>query len=162
MKQLFGKFSVLVLASAVFSLTGCGSGGNSATTANGQRAAKAIPVEQQLAGIWEGKMIIDEEEAVKAKLSPQQIKSLAEQTMTFEFRADGSLTTNAVIQGRPHSFEETWKHVKTKGDEITVKMISKDGKQKDHAFLFDGEDSFLMPVKTEVANLGAMRFTKTR
>ena len=160
---LTGCFGAL-LAAGLISWVGCGTGANSGTTATAPSAAKvapAIPPEQRLPGTWEGKMVVDEESS-KGKLSPAALQALSQQTMTIEFRPDGSLTTTTVIQGKPHSFEETWEHLGTKGDEITVKMISKDGKQKDHAFLFDGEESFLMPVKTEVANLGAMRFTKVR
>ena len=147
---------VFVLAMAV----GCGKG-SADGVASGKPAKPTIPPSQRLAGVWTGTMVVDEE-SVKGHISADQVDALRKQEMTIQFRPDGTLTTTTVIEGKQHSFDETWQHVRGEGDELTVKMIGKDGQQKDHAFLFDGDDSFLMPVQTEVANLGAMRFTRQR
>lgn len=145
--------------------TGCGSSAPAGGTAAAPAAKVKRSAEERLSGVWQGTMVVDEDsvrEKVSAEKADALVEALRQQKMTIEFRADGSLTTTTMIEGKERSSDESWQHLKGEGDELTVKMISKDGKQTDHAFLFDSDDSFLMPVQTEVANLGAMRFTRQR
>jgi hypothetical protein len=52
--------------------------------------------------------------------------------------------------------------VKVEEGQITIKSIETNGKETDAVLMFENDDSFLMPLKTEVANLGAMRFERLR
>ena len=47
-------------------------------------------------------------------------------------------------------------------DQITIRTIEASGKATDAVLMLESDDAFLMPLKTEVANLGAMRFERMR
>jgi hypothetical protein len=55
-----------------------------------------------------------------------------------------------------------WEMVKQDGDLLTIKATEPSGKQKQINFEFDGADTFYMPYRTEVAEIGAIRFTRMR
>lgn len=159
-KSIHRLSAIALVALLSFFAVGCGKQ-DAQGVASGKPAKPTIAPQERLAGTWVGTMVVDEE-SVKGHISADQVEALRKQKMTFEFHPDGTLKTTAVINGKQHSRDELWQHVSGEGEELTIKLISKEGEQKDHAFLFDSEDSFLMPVQTEVANLGAMRFTRQR
>jgi len=130
-------------------LVGCGSG-------------SLPPPSQRLPGKWHGEMIVYEEE-VQGKLLPETIEKMGRTQWDFEFRQDGSMVLAAMNdEGRADRSEGRWEVVKQEGDLLTVKSTEQSGKQKNINFEFDGADILYMPVKTEVAELGAMRFTRMR
>jgi hypothetical protein len=117
------------------------------------------PVER-LPGKWHGQMIVFEEE-VQGKLTPEQIAQLASSQMDYEFKPDGSMLIGVAINNKAESSQGRWELVKQDGDLLTIQS-TEGGKQKQINFEFDGADTFYMPVKTEVAELGAFRFTRLR
>ncbi len=118
------------------------------------------PVER-LPGKWHGQMIVFLEE-VQGKYTPEQIADFEQMQMDFEFRPDGSMVIAGVTKGQSASSEAKWKLVKQEGDLLTIQSIEPGGKQKHINCEFDGADTFYMPIQTDVAELGAMRFTRMR
>jgi hypothetical protein len=117
---------------------------------------------QRLPGKWHGEMIVYEEE-VAGKLPPEKIEKLARMQWDFEFNSDGSMVLAAMNdEGRAERSDGRWEIVKQDGDLLTIKSTEQTGKQKNINCEFDGTDIWYMPVKTEVAELGAMRFTRMR
>jgi hypothetical protein len=99
---------------------------------------------------------------VQGILTPQQIEQLAQKRMGLEFAADGSMVTSAEIDGQAQASPGRWELVTEEGDLLTIKSIEQSGQAKDVNIEFDGADTFFIPLKTEVAELGAMRFTRQR
>jgi len=118
------------------------------------------PVER-LPGKWHGQMIVFEEE-VQGKLTPEAIAALGQSQMDYEFKPDGSMVVGVAINNKSESSQAKWELVKQDGDLMTIKSTEPGGKQKHINFEFDGADTFYMPVKNEVAELGAFRFTRLR
>lgn len=118
------------------------------------------PVER-LPGSWHGQMIVYEEE-VQGKLPPEKIAALSQMQMDFQFQPDGSMSLSGVDQGRAYTNAGRWEVLKQDGDLLTIKSTEQSGAVKDINIEFDGSDTFYIPVKTEVAELGAMRFTRMR
>jgi hypothetical protein len=130
-------------------LVGCGS-------------AKLPPAVERLPGRWHGEMIVYKEE-LQGKLSPEQIASLEKTQWDFEFRTDGSMTLAAADErGQSANSDGRWELVKQEGDLLTIKSTEQAGAEKNINFEFDGRDVLYMPVQTNVAELGAMRFTRMR
>ena len=79
-----------------------------------------------------------------------------------------STALSGVHAGRAYTSEGRWQAVKQEGDLLTVKSTEQTGKQSDINIEFDGKDTFYIPVSAapapgaEVAELGAMRFTRLR
>ena len=82
--------------------------------------------------------------------------------MGLEFAADGSMVTSAQMNGQSTSSAGNWEVVTQEGDLLTIKSTEQGGQSKDVNIEFDGADTFYIPLKTEVAELGAMRFTRMR
>jgi hypothetical protein len=118
------------------------------------------PVER-LPGKWHGQMIVFLEE-VQGKYTPEQIADFEQMQMDFEFRPDGSMVIVGSTKGQSASSEARWEMVKQEGDVLTIQSTEPGGKQKHINCEFDGTDTFYMPVQTDVAELGAMRFTRMR
>jgi hypothetical protein len=118
------------------------------------------PVER-LPGKWHGQMIVFEEE-VQGKLTAEQIANLAGTQMDYEFKPDGSMVVAVAINDKADSSQARWELVKQEGDLLTIKSTEPSGKQKHINFEFDGADTFYMPMKSEIAELGAVRFTRLR
>jgi hypothetical protein len=116
---------------------------------------------QRLPGKWHGQMIVFEEE-LQGKLTPQQIAVLSQNQMDFEFKPDGSMVMTGSAGGQVDSSQAKWEMIKQEGDLLTIKSTEAGGKEKNIHLEFDGTDTFYMPVKTEVAELGAFRFTRLR
>jgi hypothetical protein len=116
---------------------------------------------QRLPGKWHGQMIVYEEE-VQGKLSPEQIADLAQKKLDLEFAADGTMITSGEVQGQSFSKPGRWELVSQEGDLLAIKSTEAGGQTKDVNIEFDGADRFFIPLKTEVAELGAMRFERLR
>ena len=138
-----GHFALLVAG-----LVGCGSG-------------SLPPAAERLPGKWQGQMIVYED-SVQGKLTPEQISQLSQQQMGLEFTPDGTMVTSAQVNGQASSANGHWEVVTQEGDLLTIKSTEPSGKAKDVNIEFDGADTFYIPLKTEVAELGAMRFTRQR
>ena len=124
-------------------------------------SAKLPAAVERLPGKWHGEMIVYEEE-VQGKLPPEKIAALAQMQMDFQFQPDGSMSLSGVDQGRAYTNAGQWQMLKQEGDLLTIKSTEQSGAVKDINIEFDGADIFYIPVKTEVAELGAMRFTRMR
>jgi hypothetical protein len=82
--------------------------------------------------------------------------------MGFEFSADGTMVLSGQNNGQAYSTQGRWEVVKQEGDLLTIKSVEQGGQTKDVNIEFDGKDTFYVPLKTEIAELGAMRFTRLR
>jgi hypothetical protein len=159
----------LITASLLAGLVGLvGCGGSSApapqanaaaTTAQTQQPAESIDVE--LEGTWHGQMIVNENEATK-KLKTEQVAALKAMQMTMTFREDGTLKLAGENAGKPYESENRWDLVGVEGNKLTIKSLDPDGQAKNIDLFFNNSQSFDMPLSTEVAELGAMRFTRVR
>lgn len=129
-------------------LVGCGKG------------SLPAPVER-LPGKWQGQMIVYED-AVAGKLSPEQIEELSQKRLGLDFAADGTMVTSGEVQGQSYSKAGHWQIVSQEGDLLTILSTEEGGQPKDVNIEFDGADTFYIPLKTEVAELGAMRFERLR
>lgn len=124
-----------------------------------------VPAER-LPGKWHGEMIVYEE--TQTKLPPDKIAELSQMQMDFEFRGDGAMALSGVNSGKAFTSEGRWETLKQEGDLLTIKSTERSGMQKDIHIEFDGKDTFYIPLNgqpapdAEVAELGAMRFTRLR
>ncbi len=94
---------------------------------------------------------------------PDQIAKLKSMTMGMEFQPGGKLILAGVkYDGKSYESEAAWEVVEASDSQITIKTIEASGKATDAALMLESDDVFLMPLQTEVANLGAMRFERLR
>ena len=148
--RLTGTFCALALA---IGLAGCGS-------------SKLPPAAERLPGKWHGEMIVYDE--TQGKLPPEKIAELSKMQWDFDFKTDGSMALSGVNSGTAFTTQGQWQALKQDGDLLTIKSIEQSGSQKDINIEFDGKDTFYIPVngrpspEAEVAELGAMRFTRLR
>jgi hypothetical protein len=148
--RLFWTLSALIVA---LGLVGCG-------------GSKLPPAAERLPGKWHGEMIVYEE--TQEKLPPDKIAEMAKMQWDFEFRTDGSMALSGVNSGAAFTTQGRWQTLKQEGDLLTIKSTEQTGMQKDINIEFDGKDTFYVPVngrpapEAEVAELGAMRFTRLR
>ena len=154
-KTLFWLAAALV---AGWLFAGCGTRGGPAAP---PAARTSRPAAERIAGAWQGTMLVDDE-AVAGKLSEQELAQLSELQMGMEFRADGSLLLTGVANDKPYTSRNQWELVRDDGQEVTIKSIEPSGQEKEIVLVFEGDDIFLLPMKTEVAELGAMRFERLR
>jgi hypothetical protein len=126
----------------------------------GGPASLPAPAER-LPGKWQGQMIVYED-AVAGKLSPEQIADLAQKRLGLDFAPDGTMVTSGEVQGQSFSKPGRWEFVSQDGDFLTIKSTEDGGQTKDVNIEFDGADTFYIPLSTEVAELGAMRFERLR
>lgn len=144
--------SVLILAAAAAG--GCG------------KPSSLPPPAQRLPGKWHGEMIVYEE--TQAKLPPEKVAELAKMQMDFEFHPDGSMALVGMHDGKAYTAQGRWQTVRQDGDVLIIKSIEQSGVEKDIQIEFDGPDTFYIPLngrpapEAEVAELGAMRFTRLR
>jgi hypothetical protein len=139
---------------------GCGSGANPQPVAQ-QPAAVEQPQESldvQLEGTWHGKMIVNEE-AAAGKLTPEQVQTLQGLEMDMTFRDNGMVTLVHPVEG---TSENRWDYQGLDGNKLTIKSVDASGNAKDVELFFNDANSFDIPLSTEVAELGAMRFTRVR
>jgi hypothetical protein len=116
---------------------------------------------ERLPGKWHGEMIVYED-AVQGKLPAEKIAELQAMKMDFEFHPDGTMALSGAHKGQAYTTQGQWQMVKQEGDLLTIKSIEEGGGAKDIHIEFDGTDTFFVPLQTEVAELGAMRFTRLR
>ena len=129
-----------------------------------QAAAGAVPVRsvgERIAGSWQGSMLLNDE-AVAGKIPPENLAELEAMQMGMEFREGGVLVLTGVHNGQPYTSRNQWKLLRESAEEATILSIEPSGAQKEIVLVFEGEDVFLLPVQTEVAELGAMRFERLR
>lgn len=144
----FAKLFVATSLVAALALSlGCGS--------------KPTPPQQRLPGKWYGKMIVHHE-SVGNSLTPAQIAQLEKMEMGIEFTKDGGMVLSGVNNNVPYQSQGKWQFIGQEGDILTIKSIESDGNQKDVVIVFEGNDEFSMPLKTEVANIGAMKFERLK
>jgi hypothetical protein len=137
----------IVLYSLVAALSGC----------SGSAPAPA----QRLPGKWNGKVILTRE-TIGNSLRPAEIAELERMKMGMEFTADGKMILSGLNGNVPYQSQGKWQLISQEGDVLTFKSIESDGFQKDIVVVFDGKDKFTMPLKTEMANIGAMEFERLR
>ena len=116
---------------------------------------------ERIAGAWQGSMLLNDE-AVAGKIPPENLAALEGMQMGMEFRADGVLVLTGVHNGQPYTSRNRWKLMRESGEEATILSTEPSGAEKEIVLVFEGEDVFLLPVETEVAELGAMRFERLR
>jgi hypothetical protein len=140
-------------------LCGCSTDSGPAATVPASAAARSPG--ERIAGSWQGAMLVDDE-AIEGKLSADQRSALEAMQMGMEFRGDGVLVLTGIHDGRPYTSRNQWKLLRESGEEATILSTEPSGSEKEIVLVFEGEDVFLLPMKTEVAELGAMRFERLR
>jgi hypothetical protein len=154
----------LIAGLVMAGLVGCGGSASTpaanATADAGNASTAPLPLLERLPGDWAGVMVVDEE-GVK-QLEPEKIQALREMEMGITFLPDGKMILSGFNNGKPYESEGAWQLVKEEGEQLTLRSYEADGKQKDIVLMFHGNDRFVMPLKTEVANLGAMQFERMR
>lgn len=134
-------------------LAGCGG------TAQPEAANQVAPaIDVAIEGTWQGQMIVNAAAAAD-KLDAAKIESLKAMTMQMTFRDNGTLE---LASGGQQPSENRWDLVGVEGNKLTIKSIEKDGQEKNIDLFFIDSNSFDIPLTTEVAELGAMRFTRVR
>jgi hypothetical protein len=155
------RISRMVFASllvAPLALAGCGGG---AADKQAMRTEKTVTPQQLLEGQWHGQMVLDQD--AQKQLRPAQVAKLKSMTMGMEFQPEGKLILAGLNDnGQPYESVAAWEVVEASDSQITIKTIEAGGKATDAVLMFESDDAFLMPLKTEVANLGAMRFERLR
>ena len=119
------------------------------------------PPAQRLPGKWHGKMILDRQ-SIGNSLTPANIAELEKMKMDIEFTKEGAMVLSGLNDNKPFMSKGKWQFIGQQGDVLTIKSIESDGNQKDVILVFEGSDEFSMPLKTEVANIGAMKFERLR
>ena len=157
------RMAFALLLAAPLTLAGCG--GETAANKPGDepqpRTEQTITPEQLLEGQWQGQMVLDEE--TEKNLHPDKVENLRALTMAMEFKPGGVLILAGVkANGKGDDSEGAWEVLSVKDNQITIKTIEASGKETEAVLMFETDDSFLMPLKTEVANLGAMRFERLK
>jgi hypothetical protein len=154
MQRVFRALVTLPIMALVAGLIGCGGG------------SKLPAPSERLPGKWHGEMIVYEE--THGKLAAEKVNELSQMQWDFEFRPDGSMALSGVHSGAAFTTEGRWQPVKQDGDLLTIKSTEQNGSEKDINIEFDGRDTFYIPVngrpapEAEMAELGAMRFTRLR
>jgi hypothetical protein len=159
---------LLVLAS-VSLLAGCGSKTSNAPVATTLESS-AKPTDR-LIGRWQGTMQVNEE-AVRAAIPADKVEaaitSLQAMRMEMDFRQDGTLLLAGENHGKPYESQASWELVSEDGEKMTLRSVEKtalpgaEPQEKTIDIRFDGQDSFTMPLQTEVAELGSLRFSRLR
>lgn len=121
----------------------------------------APPPAQRLPGKWYGKVVL-EKDTIGASLTPEQIASLSKMEMAIEFTKDGAMDSSGVENNIPYKTQGKWQFVSQEGDVLTINAIEGNGQQKPAVLVFEGNDNFTIPLKTEVANIGGMKFERVR
>lgn len=119
------------------------------------------PPAQRLPGKWYGKVVIDKESIGNA-LTPEQVASLSKMEMAIEFSADGKMDSSGVQNDMPYKTQGKWQFISQEGDVLNINEIKANGEQKPAVLVFEGNDNFTIPFKTEVANIGGIKFERVR
>ncbi|WP_254510588.1 hypothetical protein [Anatilimnocola floriformis] len=137
----------LSLAAVMIAAVGCGQ--------------SAAPPAQRLPGKWYGKVVL-EKETIGNTLTPAQIANLQKMEMAIEFTKDGVMDSSGVENNVPYKSAGKWQFVSQEGDVLNINAIEANGQQKPAILVFEGNDNFTIPLKTEVANIGGMKFERVR
>ncbi|MEX2173508.1 MAG: hypothetical protein WD872_04045 [Pirellulaceae bacterium] len=149
MSSIFRRCGLAYVVVLAGGLVGCG-------------GSSALPVpSERLAGKWQGHMIVYDD-AVQGKLTAEAIAELAQKQFGLEFAPDGTMVTSGVLDGQAYSSPGNWEAVKQEGELLTIKSVEQGREPQDVNIEFDGTDTFYIPVQTNVAELGAMKFTRLR
>ena len=141
---------VALCGAMLLGLSGCGSSSAPATTA----------VSPEIHGTWQGTIVMNEQTA--AKMEQPELEAVRSMKMEMSFQPDGVLMLTGEANGTPYTSENHWTKVAAEGNKVTIKAVNKEGKEKDIDMIFEGSDTFSMPLKTEVADLGVMKFQRVR
>ena len=114
------------------------------------------PPAQRLPGKWYGKVVL-EKESIGSSLTPSQIADLSKMEMAIEFSADGKMDSSGVENNVPYKTQGKWQFISQEGDVLNITAIEGNGQQKPAILVFEGNDNFTIPLKTEVANIGGMK-----
>jgi hypothetical protein len=82
--------------------------------------------------------------------------------MAIEFTADGKMDSSGVENNVPYKTQGKWQFISQEGDVLNINAIEGNGQQKPAVLVFEGNDNFTIPLKTEVANIGGMKFERVR
>jgi hypothetical protein len=121
--------------------------------------APPAPV-QNLPGAWQGTIVVNED-GVKGSLKEDEVAKLKQMKMELAFHADGRLTVKGSDGNKPYTSEAKWELVGVDGNTVTIKS-TEGSDEKVIDIRFDDKDSFTTPLKTERADLGAMKFRRLR
>jgi hypothetical protein len=121
----------------------------------------APPPAQRLPGKWYGKVVL-EKESIGNSLTPAQIADLSKMEMAIEFSPDGKMDSSGVQNNSPYKTQGKWQFISQEGDVLNINTIEATGQQKPAVLVFEGNDNFTIPLKTEVANIGGMKFERVR
>jgi hypothetical protein len=150
MKRFFA-LSLIALAAFV----GCGGSADPKTA-----EAPKEQIDVQLEGTWQSQIIIDEQQAAKAK--PEAVELIKSMKMEMTFRDDGTMSIVGETNGQQYEDENRWDLVDLSDNKLTIKSIAADGKEQPHDFYFNDSNSFDMPLSIDTAQVGALRFTRVR
>ena len=117
-------------------------------------------VVERLPGAWQGEIQVNE--AGIGDLTPEQIAQIRQMRMELDFHADGKLVLKGENNGQPYTSEAHWELVGVQGDTITIKSMEDGLQEKMIDIHFHGKDDFVMPLKTERADIGSMKFKRLR
>jgi hypothetical protein len=143
--SLFSRMLALFSLVGSLSLVGCG----------------ASPTTPNVIGSWSGTMQVNEAAAGQT-LPPEAVAKLKQMKMEMTFRNDGTLKLVGETNGQPYTSENRWQLVATTENKVSLKTVDSSGKEKPVDLLFNGSDTFEMPLQTEVANLGSMKFQRLK
>lgn len=137
-------FQVMLFGLLAFAFAGCG-------------PSASAP---QFLGTWQGTMQVSP--AAIEKLPAENVEQLKNMRMEMTIRQDGTMKLAGETAGKPYSAENRWELISSSPEKITIKSIDPEGQVKPIDLVFDNADSFHMPLQTEVADLGAMKFNRVR
>jgi hypothetical protein len=155
------KFSLLtVLLSS--GLSGCGGAPSAPATASTPNSASTpqTAVAPKITGTWQGQMEINP--AAAKDLTPEKIANLQQMKLEMTFQENGTLQLRGETNGQPYTSQNRWKLISATGSKVTIESTDAGGQTKPIDLLFDNADAFHMPLQTEVADLGAMKFQRLR
>jgi hypothetical protein len=149
------RLLALSLITALAGFAGCGGSADPNTA-----EAPKEQIDVQLEGTWQSQVIINEKEAAKAK--PEAVELIKSMKMEMTFRDDGTLILAGEVQGEMKETPHRWDLVGVDNNKITITSVDPEGNAKNVDLFFSDSHTFDMPLSTEVADLGAMRFTRVR
>jgi hypothetical protein len=82
--------------------------------------------------------------------------------VAIEFGPDGKMDSSGVENNRAYKTQGKWQYVSQEGDVLNINTIEANGQHKPAVLVFEGNDNFTIPFKTEVANIGGIKFERVR
>jgi hypothetical protein len=115
--------------------------------------------QHRLIGAWHGEIQVNQSEQTKL-LNDQQISELKAMTIDIDFQTDGSMKLSGTSFGKPYSSNGQWELLNENGNEVTIKSTESEDSTKEITVLFEGDNSFSMPLPGPLSRLGAMQFKR--